>query len=72
MSLVDIVIKISDKEAFENTRELARKEGIIAGSSSGAVLAAGKKLIKQNKVKGNIILIFPDRGDRYFSKNLYK
>lgn len=72
MNLVDIVIKISDKEAFENSRELARKEGIIAGSSSGAVLVAGKKLIKQNNVKGNIVLIFPDRGDRYFSKNLYK
>lgn len=72
MNFVDIVIKISDKEAFENSRELARKEGIIAGSSSGAVLAAGKKLIKQNIVKGNIVLIFPDRGDRYFSKNLYK
>ncbi len=72
MNLVDIVIKISDKEAFENSRELARKEGIIAGSSSGAVLAAGKKLIEQDNVKGNIILIFPDRGDRYFSKKLYK
>ena len=72
MNLVDIVIKISDKEAFKNSRELARKEGIISGSSSGAVLAAGKKLIIQNNVKGNIVLIFPDRGDRYFSKNLYK
>ena len=72
MSLVDIVIKVSDKEAFENTRELARKEGIIAGSSSGAVLAAEKKLIEQYGAKGNIVLIFPDRGDRYFSKNLYE
>jgi len=72
MSLVDIVIKVSDKEAFESARELARKEGIIAGSSSGAVLAAEKKLIEQYGAKGNIVLIFPDRGDRYFSKNLYE
>jgi len=72
MSLVDIVIKMSDTEAFENSRELARKEGIIAGSSSGAVLAAGKKLIEQYDVNGNIVLVFPDRGDRYFSKNLYE
>lgn len=71
MSLVDIVIKMTDTEAFENSRELARKEGIFAGSSSGAVMAAAKKLIKQN-IKGNIVLIFPDRGDRYFSKGLYK
>ncbi len=70
MSLVDIVIKMSDKEAFDNSRELAKKEGIIAGSSSGAVMAAAKKLIKQG-AKGNIVLIFPDRGDRYFSKGLY-
>ncbi len=72
MSLVDIVIKVSDKEAFESARELARKEGIIAGSSSGAVLATEKKLIEQYGAKGNIVLIFPDRGDRYFSKNLYE
>lgn len=72
MSLVDIVIKVSDKEAFEIARELARKEGIIAGSSSGAVLAAEKKLIEQYGANGNIVLIFPDRGDRYFSKNLYE
>ena len=70
MSLVDIIIKVSDNEAFENSRELVKKEGIIAGSSSGAVMAAAKKLIKQG-VKGNIVLIFPDRGDRYFSKGLY-
>ncbi len=72
MSLVDIVIKMTDTEAFENSRELARKEGIFAGSSSGAVLVAGKKLIEQYNVKGNIVLVFPDRGDRYFSKGLYK
>ena len=70
MSLVDIVIKMTDTEAFENSRELARKEGIFAGSSSGAVLAAAKKL--SQSVKGNIVLVFPDRGDRYFSKGLYK
>lgn len=33
-------------------------------------MAAAKKLIKQN-IKGNVVLIFPDRGDRYFSKGLY-
>ena len=70
MSLVDIIIKVSDNEAFENSRELAKKEGIFAGLSSGAVMAAAKKLIKQG-AKGNIVLIFPDRGDRYFSKGLY-
>ena len=71
MSLVDKVVKMTDREAFEGARELAKKEGIIAGSSSGAALAAAKKLIA-NGAKGNIVVIFPDRGDRYFTKNLYE
>ena len=69
MSLVDRVIKITDSE--ENARELAKKEGIIAGSSSGAALAAAKKLISSG-ARGRIAVIFPDRGDRYFTKNLYE
>lgn len=71
MSLVDEVVKISDNEAFSGARELASKEGIFAGSSSGAALSAAEKLISKG-AKGNIIIILPDRGDRYFSKHLYK
>ena len=71
MSLVDKVIKISDTESFEQARALAAKEGIFAGSSSGAALAAALKLISSG-VSGNIVIILPDRGDRYFSKNLYQ
>ena len=71
MTLVDMVIKMTDDEAFENAKELAKKEGIFAGSSSGAALAAAKKLIAGG-AKGNIVVIFPDRGDRYFTKNLYE
>ena len=70
MSLVDKVIKISDNEAFEYANKLALKEGIFAGSSSGAAIAAAKKLVDTG-VKGNVVVILPDRGDRYFSKNLY-
>lgn len=70
MSLVDRVIKITDDDAFGGSRELAKKEGIFAGSSSGGALAAVKKLVKSG-VTGNIVVILPDRGDRYFSKNLY-
>ena len=71
MSLVDRVIKITDTEAFAGSRTLAVKEGIFAGSSSGGALAAAEKLISDG-AKGNIVIILPDRGDRYFSKNLYK
>ena len=71
MSLVDKVVKMNDKEAFDGARELAKKEGIFAGSSSGAALAAAKKLISSG-ARGNIVIILPDRGDRYFTKNLYE
>lgn len=71
MSLVDKVIKVNDEEAFSATRELARKEGVFAGSSSGAALAASLKLAAEIP-SGNILTIFPDRGDRYFSDNLYE
>ena len=70
MSLVDKVIKITDDDAFGGSRELAKKEGIFAGSSSGGALAAARKLAESG-AKGNVVVILPDRGDRYFSKNLY-
>ena len=71
ISLVDQVIKVSDAEAFEASRELAKKEGIFAGTSSGAALVAAQKLAQ--KVEGaNIVVVFPDRGDRYFSAHLYE
>lgn len=71
MSLVDKVIKITDAEAFDMSRKLASEEGIIAGSSSGAAMAAVIKLSREVE-NVNIVTIFPDRGDRYFSANLYK
>lgn len=71
ISLVDKVIKIDDKEAFEGARELARKEGVIAGSSSGAAYAAAKKLVKEVQ-NANIVILLPDRGDRYFSTGLWE
>ncbi|WP_455716086.1 PLP-dependent cysteine synthase family protein [Anaerosporobacter sp.] len=70
MTLVDKVIKITDEDAISGARMLATNEGIFAGSSSGAVLSAAQKLIADG-AKGNIVIILPDRGDRYFSKNLY-
>ncbi len=71
MTKVDKVIKITDEDAFTGTRELARKEGIFAGSSSGGAYSAAKKLIAEG-AEGNIVIILPDRGDRYFSKHLYE
>ncbi len=71
MGLVDKVIKIDDNDAFTGSRTLAKKEGIIAGSSSGAAFSAALKLAAEGK-KGNFVIVLPDRGDRYFSKGLFE
>lgn len=71
MSLVDQVVEITDAEAFDGARELARREGIFAGSSAGAALAAAKKFAQAGH-RGRFVIILPDRGDRYFSKHLYE
>ncbi len=70
MSLVDEIIKVNDEESFSMVKKLALKEGLIVGSSSGAAMAAALKLA-QTIDRGNIVTVFPDRGDRYFSKNIY-
>jgi cysteine synthase A len=70
-SLIDKVIKVSDTEAFEKAKELAKNEGIFAGSSSGAAMAAAVKLAAEVEENANIVVIFPDRGDRYFSEKIY-
>ena len=58
---VDIVEKISDENALYYAREVARKEGVLAGISSGAALAAAIKLSEKID-SGNIVVVFPDRG----------
>lgn len=70
MTLVDEVIKVSDEEALEMVKLLARREGLLVGSSSGAAVAAALRLAGKLQ-KGNIVTVLPDRGDRYFSKNIY-
>lgn len=70
MRLVDKVIKINDAEAFAEVKNITRYEGIFAGSSSGAALAAVRKLAEEVP-SGKIVVVFPDRGDRYFGKHIY-
>ncbi len=70
VSLIDKVIKVTDENAFSTSRQLAQKEGILAGSSSGGALYAALKLAEETE-GGNIVVLLPDRGDRYISKGLF-
>lgn len=69
MDLVDEIMKVDDEEAYNSARLLAKKEGVIVGSSSGAALSAALKVIERID-SGNVVVILPDRGDRYFSTDL--
>ncbi len=70
VSLIDKVIKVRDADAYEMCRKLVLKEGILAGQSSGAALKAVEVLAEEIG-EGNIVTVFPDRGDRYLSKGLF-
>jgi len=72
-SLVDQVVTITDEEAFAATRRLARAEGVLAGISSGAALAAVFKLAKQERWrKKRCVVMLPDAGERYVSTMLFQ
>lgn len=64
-------IVIDDDTAFETARQLAAHEGIFCGMSGGAAMAAALQLASE-LTSGTIVVIIPDRGDRYLSTNLFK
>ena len=68
---IDIEVMIDSENAFEMTRKLASQEGVFAGMSSGAAMLAAAETAKKID-RGVIVTIFPDRGDRYLSTNLFK
>lgn len=67
---VDMVMDISQEEAEETSRQLAKQEGIFAGASSGGAAAATLRLAQELK-EGMIVFIVCDRGDRYLSSDLF-
>jgi len=69
--IIDEKITIEDDEAFETTRMLATKEGIFVGMSSGAAVA-GALHVAKNMDSRTIVVILPDRGDRYLSTTLFR
>jgi len=67
---VDLIIEVSEQEARLTTKKLAKLEGIFSGMSGGGAVSAAIKLAK-NLNKGVIVVIIPDRGDRYLSSDLF-
>jgi cysteine synthase A len=66
-AVVDEIIRIENDEAFEAVRRLARREGILAGISTGANIAAVCKLVELGKAHGTVLTFAYDTGDRYLS-----
>jgi len=69
-SKIDQFIVIKTEKAFAMARKLARREGIFVGMSSGAAMQAGWELSKKIS-SGNVVMIFPDRGEKYLSTELF-
>lgn len=72
MGLVDEVIQVTDEESLEMAPRLAREEGILAGISCGAAMAAALKVAARPESEGKtIVVILPDSGERYLSTPMF-
>ena len=69
-SQIDETIMVETETAFEMTRQIVKKEGIFVGMSSGAAMYAALQVAKKIE-SGRIVVIFPDRGEKYLSTNLF-
>jgi cysteine synthase len=73
LSVIDEIIAVSNDNAFETSRALARQEGLLVGISSGAATYAALQLAQRPENKGkSIVVILPDTGERYLSTVLYQ
>jgi cysteine synthase A len=73
VELIDEIIAVSNEDAFKTTRDLIRKEGILAGISSGAAAWAALQVAKRPENKGKlIVVVLPDTGERYLTTQLFR
>lgn len=68
---IDETVMVENEDAFETTRQIVKKEGIFVGMSSGAAMYAAMKIAKKIK-RGSIVIIFPDRGEKYLTTSLFE
>lgn len=72
LDIVDEIIKVSNDDAFEGARAVAKSDGLLVGISSGAAIHAATVLAKRPENKGkNIVVLLPDTGERYLSTTLF-
>ncbi len=70
VTLIDEVVTVSDEDAIQTTRDLARLEGTLVGTSSGANVWAAMKIARRMGENKRVVTILPDRIERYFSTSL--
>jgi cysteine synthase A len=70
-SLIDRIETVGDDEAYQGVKSLARSEGLLMGISSGAAYVAALRLAKELGPGKNVVTVFPDMGERYFSIEKY-
>ena len=68
--IIDKFIKVSDEDSAHTAREIAKKEGLFVGYTSGAAFQAVKQYAEEGEFDANskVVIIFPDHGSRYMSK----
>ena len=72
VSVMDQILTMTEAEAYEYGKAMARKEGVLVGITSGAALAAAVKLAKQPENEGKtIVVLMPDTGERYLSSPMF-